>query len=126
MEIERSKFEELVASALDDLPEEFKRALENIEVVVEDEPSSDVLMERKIKPPDTLLGLYHGVPLSKRGQGYVNPLYAGVLPDKVSIYQKPIQSVCRTRAELKRRVQEVVMHEIGHYFGMSEEQLEEI
>jgi len=116
--MQRIEFEKLVVDALDDLPEEFQQKLENIEVVVEDEPSQDILRQMNITPPNILLGLYQGVPLNKRGRGYAN-----VLPDKISLYQWPIESVCRDENELKERVREVVMHEIGHYFGLSEEQI---
>jgi predicted Zn-dependent protease with MMP-like domain len=118
MNMQRTDFEKLVVDALDDLPDEFQRKLENIDVVVEDEPSEDTLKRMNIIPPRILLGLYQGVPLSRRGRGYAN-----VMPDKISIYQTPIESICRTEEELKERVREVVMHEIGHYFGLSEEQI---
>jgi len=118
--MQRTEFEKLVVDALDDLPEEFQQKLENIEVVVEDEPSADILRQMNITPPNILLGLYQGVPLNKRGRGYAN-----VLPDKISLYQWPIESVCRDEDELKERVREVVMHEIGHYFGLSEEEIRE-
>ena len=116
--MEREEFEKLVISALNDLPEEFQRRLENIDVVVEDEPSTDVLKERRIKPPSILLGLYHGVPLNRRGRRYFN-----ILPDKITLYQKPIESLCQNEYELKKRVREVIRHEIGHYFGLSEKEL---
>ena len=119
--MQRIEFEKLIVDALDDLPEEFQRKLENIDVVVEDEPSEDILRRMNITPPNILLGLYQGVPLNRRGRGYAN-----VLPDKISLYQRPIESVCRNEEELKERVREVVMHEIGHYFGLSEEQIREV
>lgn len=119
--MQREEFEELVADALSDLPEEFQKKLENIGVVVVDEPPLGLLNELGIKPPDTLLGLYQGVPLRRRGSAYFN-----ALPDRVTIYQKPIERICHNEAELKQKVQEVVMHEIGHYFGLSERDLERI
>ncbi len=118
MNMEMREFEELVADALDGLPEEFLQKLDNIDIVVEDEPSEDELRRLGIKPPNTLLGLYHGVPRNKRGRGYAN-----VLPDKITIYMKPIESLCRNEEELKEKVREVVMHEIGHYFGLSEREI---
>jgi len=119
--MERTEFEKLVVDALNDLPEEFQHKLENIEIVIEDEPSIGTLREMKIRSSNILLGLYHGIPLNKRGRSY-----ASVLPDKISLYQKPLESVCRDEKELKQRVREVVMHEIGHYFGLSEKELRKI
>ena len=118
MNTEMREFEELVADALDDLPEEFLQKLDNIDIVVEDEPSEDDLERLGIRPPNTLLGLYHGVPRNRRGRGY-----ASVLPDKITIYKKPIESLCRNDEELKEKVREVVIHEIGHYFGLSEREI---
>ncbi|MCK4532664.1 metallopeptidase family protein [bacterium] len=111
-------FEKLVKTSLDDLPTKFLRKMENIIIVVEDVPSKDVLLRFGVKNPLHLLGLYHGVPLGKRGYRYGN-----VLPDKISIYKKSIEALCRTEEEILLKVREVVMHEIGHYFGMSEEEL---
>ncbi len=121
MNMEMREFEELVVDALDDLPEEFLQKLENIDIVVEDEPSEDDLRRLGINPPNTLLGLYQGVPRNRPGRSYVS-----VLPDKITIYMKPIESLCRNEEELKEKVREVVMHEIGHYFGLSEKEIREI
>lgn len=116
--MDRVEFEELVVEALDGLPGKFKEKLENIEVVIEGEPPREVLREQRINPPHMLLGLYRGVPLRKRGTHYSN-----VLPDKITLFQTPIESICRTQKEIKEKVREVVMHEIGHYFGLKEEEL---
>lgn len=118
MPMKRKAFELLVTVALDGLPWEFRRRLENIEVVVERKPSKEILAERQVKPPNTILGLYHGVPLRNRGTRYAN-----VLPDRITLFQEPIESICRTEKELKEKVQEVVRHEIGHYFGLKEDEL---
>ena len=116
--MDKITFERLVNISLENLPKKFLRKMENIIVVVEDIPSKDVLLRCGVKHPLHLLGLYHGVPLGKRGSRYGN-----VLPDKISIYKKSIEALCRTEEEISLKVQEVVMHEIGHYFGMSEEEL---
>ncbi len=118
MSMERKEFERLVLRAIKELPEKFRKKLENIEIVVEDRPETATLIECQISPPITLLGLYQGVPLKKRG-----PWYGNVLPDKITIYQKNIGSFCRSREEIEERVREVVRHEIGHYFGLKEEEL---
>ncbi len=120
-DMKRTEFENLVSEALDDLPEEFQKIMENVAVTVEDEPSWETLNEMRISPPGILLGLYRGVPLRRRGRGYFN-----MLPDKIIIYQRPIESICRGDEEIKEKVREVVMHEIGHYFGLSDSALRKI
>jgi predicted Zn-dependent protease with MMP-like domain len=114
-------FEKLVAEALDELPRRFRRRLRNIAVVVESEPSQELLEDMGLWPSGTLLGLYQGVPLPRRGFNYGN-----VLPDRITIYQKPIEAMCRTRDEIKAAVKDTVKHEIGHYFGLDDERLEEL
>lgn len=116
--MERKEFERLVIGVLEELPEQFRRKLENIEVVIEDRPRAAILSKCKLSPSATLLGLYQGVPLKKRSHWYGN-----VLPDKITIYQKNIESFCRGQKEVEKRVREVVRHEIGHYFGLKEKEL---
>jgi predicted Zn-dependent protease with MMP-like domain len=118
--MDKAAFEQLVLAALEELPPKFWRKMENIAVTVEDEPSAEILTKQGLKPPDTLLGLYEGVPRTKRGIYYAN-----VLPDKITIFKKPIESVCHNNIELKNKIKEVVIHEVGHYFGLSEEELME-
>ena len=119
--MERNHFEQLVADALHSLPQEFRERLENIEVVVEDKPTPEKLTEVGLGPGDTLYGLYEGVPLTRRTTSY-----GLVLPDKISIYQRPIESSCYSDEEIKRKVRRVVQHEIAHYFGFDDEQLDEM
>ena len=113
-----NKFEKLVAKAVDELPDEFQRRMENVSISVEDRPSKEILRKQGIKSPSTLLGLYQGIPLKKRGVYYSN-----VLPDMITIYQEPIEMLCSNEDRIKKRVKEVVMHELGHHFGMTEEDL---
>ena len=115
------EFEKLVEKAISDLPVKFKKRMENVAVVVEDEPSSEILQKMGLNSKHTLLGLYQGVPLSKRDSNYCN-----VLPDKITIFKKPIEALNQNNALIKERIKEVVMHEIGHYFGMNEADLEQI
>jgi predicted Zn-dependent protease with MMP-like domain len=117
----RWHFDKLVAEALDELPRRFRRQLRNIAVVVETEPSQAMLEEMGLWPNRTLLGLYQGVPLPQRGLSYGN-----VLPDRITIFQKPIEATCRTPEEIKDAVKDTVKHEIGHYFGLDDERLEEL
>lgn len=115
----RDQFEELVAKAIDDLPEEFQSGLENVHVVVQDCPNRRQLA--RVGKGMTLLGLYEGIPQTKRTHGY-----GMVLPDRIVIFQKPIQEKCRSAAEVEAEIGRVVRHEIAHHFGMDEEELRRI
>jgi len=117
----RERFTRLVEEALREIPQRFRDAMRNVAVVVEDEPPPHVLEEMEIGPDDTLFGLYQGTPLPERGWGYGN-----ALPDRISIYQFPIEDECEDDEEIRDCVAETVIHEFGHYFGMSEEEIEEI
>jgi predicted Zn-dependent protease with MMP-like domain len=111
-------FEQLIQDAVDALPADIRDRVANVEIVAEDEP-----------PPDrrNLLGLYQGIPLTRRGGGYGAPLYSGVLPDKITIYRGPlVRHYGADAARLAREVRRVVWHEIAHYFGISDERLIEI
>ncbi len=119
--MEREQFEELVAKAVDALPEHFKESLLNIDVVVEDWPSREKLEEVGVNRRQDLLGLYEGIPLTKRGRGYDM-----VLPDKITIFQKPIEMRYHSEDQLIKRIQGVVRHEIAHYFGISDRRLREM
>jgi predicted Zn-dependent protease with MMP-like domain len=117
----RERFTHLVEEALRDIPRRFRKAMRNVAVVVEAEPPPALLEELEIEPPDTLFGLYQGTPLTERGWGFGN-----ALPDRISIYQGPIESECADDDEIRDCVAETVIHEFGHYFGLSEEEIEEI
>ena len=117
----KERFSKLVEDALREIPRRFRNAMTNVAVVVEAEPSAEILEDMEIGPDDTLFGLYHGTPLTERGWGYGN-----ALPDRISIYQNPIEEACEDDEEIRDCVAETVIHEFGHYFGMSEEEIEEI
>ena len=119
--MDRSRFQRLVEEALREIPRRFRSAMQNVAVIVEDEPSPQTLEEMEIEPPDSLFGLYQGTPLPDRGWGYGN-----ALPDRISIYQRPIEEACEDDEEIRDCVAETVIHEFGHYFGMDEDQIEEI
>ena len=125
----RVKFERLVTDALKTIPRQFREEMTNITVVVEDRPSAELLDELGITPPDTLYGLYEGTPLPERGWDHGN-----VLPDRITIFQAPIVEDARTHdgdggedeSAIVRAIGETVIHEFGHYFGLSEEEIEAI
>ena len=117
----RQRFEKLVEDALREIPKRFRREMKNVAVVVEDEPSQELLDEMEMEPGDTLFGLYQGTPLPERNWAFGNNL-----PDRISIYQKPTEEACESDDDIRDCVAETVIHEFGHYFGMSEEEIEEI
>jgi predicted Zn-dependent protease with MMP-like domain len=121
VKLARKEFEELVVSALRRLPKFFKKKMKNVDVVVENRASRDLLSEMGLQSPFELLGLYQGVPLDQRGFYYGN-----VLPDKITLFQNPIESICKTREEIDAKVREVVIHEVGHYFGLDDDTLREL
>jgi predicted Zn-dependent protease with MMP-like domain len=120
LQITREEFEELVGVALDGLPPEIAEAVENVAVVVEDEPTREDLLSVGIEPgEDELFGLYQGVPIDERGHAYTG------LPDRIAIFMGPILRACGSRREVVREVRVTVVHEVGHYFGLEEEDLPE-
>jgi len=119
--MDREKFKRLVAEAIGSLPSQFLAKLENIDVVVEDWPAQMQLAKAGVRRGETLLGLYEGVPLTKRGTHY-----GLVPPDKITIFQKPIEAKCRHDAEITAEIQRVVRHEIAHHFGIGDDRLEQL
>jgi predicted Zn-dependent protease with MMP-like domain len=112
------RFEELVADALDAIPPELGTAIENVAVVVAEWPTPAQLAGR----PGTLLGLYEGVPLTRRDA----MAYAGVMPDRITIFQGPISERATDEADLAAMVRTTVLHEVGHYFGLGDARLREL
>lgn len=117
----RAEFESLVARTLATLPRRFRAKMKNIAVVVEDWVDPETLREMEIEPPDTLYGLYRGVDLTRRDSAYGN-----VLPDTITIYQGPIEEDAETEAEMAELIRDVVIHEVGHYFGLDDEAMAEL
>ena len=114
----RTSFEKVLRKAIDDLPGMFREALRNVAIVVEEHPPDWLLDELEIPPGETLYGFYHGIPLPER-----SVLDSGNLPDKISVYRDPLEEDFRDRGELVRQIRMTLLHEIGHYFGMDEEDL---
>jgi predicted Zn-dependent protease with MMP-like domain len=121
MKLTREEFEEAAVSALKRLPKWIRKKIENVDVIIEDRASPEIVSEMELPSPFSLLGLYQGVPFPRRGFYYGN-----VLPDKITLYQVPIESICRTREEIEEKVREVVIHEVGHYFGLDDDRLREL
>jgi predicted Zn-dependent protease with MMP-like domain len=119
--MQREKFEELVADAVSGLPAEFREMLDNVEIFVEDWPSRQQLKDVGLKDKYELMGLYEGTPITHRDQGYNL-----VLPDRITIFQKPLEAQCGSAAEIKREIVNTVKHEIAHYFGLDEDRLQAI
>ena len=119
--VKRKAFETLVAAALDGLPPEVHQALDNVDVVIEDWADGATLRRAGLRHPNQLMGFYHGVPRTKRGRGYNL-----VLPDKISIYRRPIEMRARTEEDVHNIVQRVIRHEIAHHFGIDDERLREL
>lgn len=118
MRIPPEEFEALVEQALAGLPEEFAELLDNVAVMVEEEPDPEDLEALGMEPEEELFGLYQGVPLDQR-----DTHYHGALPDRVLIYRGPILRACQSRREVIREVRDTVVHELGHHFGMEEEDM---
>ncbi len=109
--MDRKRFDRLVEQALERLPEVFRNKLTNVAIIVEDRPP------RELGREDLLMGLFHGVPLTEKSTFYSTP------PDRVYLYQKNIEAVCSSDEEIRREIRDTLLHELGHYFGLSEDDL---
>jgi predicted Zn-dependent protease with MMP-like domain len=111
MQLDKERFRQLVEEVLKNIPPRYIKQIKNVAILVEDYPP----------PGQPLLGLYHGVPLKHRGSYYGN-----VPPDVIVLYKIPIESLCQTEDQVREKIEEVLLHEIGHYFGMNEKELREV
>ena len=109
--MDRTRFEELVEQALDDLPEAFREKLTNVAIMVEDLPPEEP------RRGGLLLGLFHGIPRTEKSIFFSSP------PDRIFLYQRNIEAVCRSEAEVRRQIRATLLHEVGHYFGLNEDEL---
>lgn len=116
----REEFEQLVSQALEAIPSKFVDLLNNVAVVIEDQPTTEQAVKLRLREGWTLFGLYEGVPQNKRG-----PYYGGVLPDKITIFQRPIEQAARNLEDMKELIKNTVWHEIAHHFGMDEDEVHE-
>ena len=116
----REEFTKLVEDAIDSIPQRFARHVRNVGFIVEDEPSDDLLDELEVEPGETLLGLYHGTPLTERHWDHGN-----TLPDRITLFQIPIEEDGDgTDDDIIEAIGETLIHELGHYFGMTEEEID--
>jgi predicted Zn-dependent protease with MMP-like domain len=116
--LKKEQFEELVVKAISELPEYFRNKMENVTIHIEDFPDKKTLKELGHTSPYSLLGLYQGVPVTHRGIHYRN-----VMPDRITIFRKPILNKNKNPQAIKDDIKRVVLHEIGHFFGLSEHEL---
>lgn len=117
--MEEKDFEAVVADALDTVPQNFKEILDNVDIVIEDLPTRYQMRKMRLHAGSMLLGLYEGVPQTKRSN------YSNVLPDKITIFKLPLIHLGQTEEGIKEAVRKTVLHEIGHHFGMSDKELRE-
>src|SRR5271167_4182212 len=118
--MEREDFTKVVGEAMDSLPEQFRRRIRNVAVLVEDLPT-DQAPSKPAQPKRLLLGLFQGVPMTKK-----SVFHPPTGPDHIVLYQKNIEAICSNEAEVREQIRRTVLHELGHYFGMTEEQLRDV
>ncbi len=121
LRLDRTRFAELVNDALQLIPARFRAQMTNLALVVEDEPDTRTLREVGLEPPDSLYGLYQGVPLTERSWSH-----GDYPPDRITLYQRPIEEDCDDEDDVRDVIGETLIHEIGHFFGLSEEEIEAI
>jgi len=119
--MQKSRFRELVATAIQSIPDEFLRRMENVEIIERERPTEDELRSAGLDSTDLLLGLYQGQPLTVRDSYYGN-----TLPDRILIYQEPIEAICHNDDAIVRQVRKTVLHEIAHHFGIDDKRLHEL
>jgi predicted Zn-dependent protease with MMP-like domain len=119
---EHETFDLVVQEVLATLPEKFARKIENLHIVVEDRPPDSTLRRVGVRSGGLLLGLYEGIPLTKRGADYG---MAPVLPDRITLFKQHIEAISRDEASLRENIRETLIHELGHYYGMSEKEIRE-
>jgi predicted Zn-dependent protease with MMP-like domain len=121
MHVDPEVFKRFVTDAVDNIPTKYADHIKNVAFIVEDEPDRYQVEKIKLRADQSLFGLYEGIPLTKRSGGYNL-----VLPDKITIFQWPIEQHCRTIEEIREQVTHTVWHEVAHYFGLDHDQIHEL
>ncbi len=121
IQVTNEQFEAIIAEAIDRIPEKYASRLDNVGIFWEDEPSGEQRVQLKLHCNQTLFGLYEGIPLTKRGAGYNL-----VLPDKITIFKKPIEYASNSVDELKLQVGQTLWHEVAHYFGLDHDRIHKL
>jgi predicted Zn-dependent protease with MMP-like domain len=119
--MKQRQFEQLVDRALESLPETFQQLMDNVAIFIEERPSRSLLRELGMSPTDTLLGLYEGIPRTERTTSYEL-----VPPDRITLFQRPIEESCSTDGEVAEQIRRTILHEVGHHFGIDDDRLDEI
>ena len=120
-ELTDEQFDKLISSAMDELPQEYIRGLDNVAIVMADEPTEEQKIKMKLREHSVLLGLYEGIPLTQRGNSY-----SFVLPDKITLFKHSILRVVRSEEELFEQIKRTLWHEIAHYYGLNHNRIHEL
>ncbi len=121
LELSDKQFDALISQAMDELPQEYIKGLENVAITYDDEPSDQQKEKMKLDNHHLLLGLYEGIPLTHRGNGY-----SFVLPDKITLFKQPILAVVNSEAELFEQIKRTLWHEIAHYYGLDHDRMDSL
>ena len=121
MEFTDEQFDAYITRAMNELPQDYIRGLENVVIVMEDQPSEEQKQKMHLDNHHLLLGLYEGIPLTQRGSGW-----SGMLPDKITLFKFSILAVVRSEAELFEQIKRTLWHEIAHYYGVSHDRMDEL
>ncbi len=121
MQLTDDQFDQLISNAMDELPQEYIRGLENVVIVQADDPTPEQLEKMKVDPHHVLLGLYEGTPLTQRGSGF-----SGMLPDKITLFKHPILAVVSNDDELREQIKRTLWHEIAHYYGLNHSHIDKL
>lgn len=121
MQLSDEKFDQLITRAMDELPQEYICGLENVAIVYADEPTEEQKIKMKLDQNHLLLGLYEGIPLTQRGNGY-----SFVLPDKITLFKHSILAIVHDELQLFEQIKRTLWHEIAHYYGLSHGRMDEL
>ena len=121
LELSDQQFDSLISRAMDELPQEYITGLDNVAIVYDDEPTDEQKQKMKLDSHHLLLGLYEGIPLTRRGSGY-----SFVLPDKITLFKRPILAVVHSESELFEQIKRTLWHEIAHYYGLDHDRMDQL